>query len=328
MDFHWGVEEENSFQEIKSALTKDPVLAHFNQQDPICLKTDASIIGVAGILLQRQNGDWRIITCCSRSTTNCERNYGITDLEGLAIVYSLIKLGNYLLGRHFLILTDHCALCALKLKMPNSPRLRRWALLLSEFNFSIHYIKGTQHNDVHCLSRAPVDVAEDNYLDGKVLVSLTATLIITVVVPLDLARWKKESEEDSDAVPHYIKARSRQKGYKLLNALLYLDDKLFVPKTIRKELIYEKHDETPGGHGGIRATLDRLRSYWWPKMALEVREYISSCDNCQRNKVERQMPVGTMFSFNSQYPLDLVEMDVLGPLPMASHLTSHACTNA
>lgn len=51
--FTWGNEEEQSFQNIKTALTNDPVLAHYNYKDPVILKTDASINGIAGILLQR-----------------------------------------------------------------------------------------------------------------------------------------------------------------------------------------------------------------------------------------------------------------------------------
>lgn len=173
--FEWGPEQANAFANIKKALTSDPVLAPFNQKDPLCLKTDASLVGVAGILLQRQGDDWRIITCCSRSTSAAERNYSITDLEGLAIVYCIQKLRNYLLGRHFTILTDHCALCSLKTRMSKNPRLRRWAILLSEFDFSIRYVKGQLHNDVDCLSRAPVDTAEDEYLEGKVLVSIKSS---------------------------------------------------------------------------------------------------------------------------------------------------------
>lgn len=148
---------------------KNPILANFNHTDPIALKTDASHQGVAGILLQRQDDDWKIVVCTSRKLSIHEMNYGISDLEGLAIIYCVSKFRNYLLGKHFSILTDHCALCSLKTKMTNNPRLRRWAILLSEYDFDIRYVKGNQHCDVDCLSRAPVDSAEDHYLGNKIL---------------------------------------------------------------------------------------------------------------------------------------------------------------
>lgn len=116
-------------------------------------------------MLQQQNNIWHVITCCSRRLSKAEENYGASELEGLALVYCVTKLRNYLLGKHFTILTDHCGLCNLKSRMPHSARLRRWSILLSEFDFTIKYIKGSAHQDVDCLSRAPVDDATDPYLD-------------------------------------------------------------------------------------------------------------------------------------------------------------------
>lgn len=129
------------------------------------VKTDASKNGITGILLQQQNGEWRIIECCSRQLTPSERNYAITELEGLAVVYSVTKFRHYLLGRKFQILTDHCSLCVLKSKMPQSSRLRRWALVLSESDFDIVFTNGSLHKDVDCLGRAPVTDEVDPYLD-------------------------------------------------------------------------------------------------------------------------------------------------------------------
>ena len=106
------------------------------------------------MLLQSHNGDWKLICCTSRSLSLAEKQYGITELEGVAIVFAVQKFRPYLLGRHFLILTDHCALCALKSKMLQQPRLRRWALVLSEYDFEIKYRNGSDHCDVDCLNHA------------------------------------------------------------------------------------------------------------------------------------------------------------------------------
>lgn len=314
-EFKWSKEQDNAFKKIKLALTEDPVLAHFNQTDPVCVKTDASVVGVAGILLQRQRDEWRIKTCCSRNTTKEEKNYGITDLEGLAIVYTLTKFRNYLLGRPFTIITDHCALCALKLKNPSSARLHRWAIVISEYDFSIKYISGKKHSDVDCLSRCPVDEAYDRYVQDKVLLTFETVSPVGMVVPIDIQKWKGLSQTDPEAQPHYAKAKARDKGYRTLNGLLYYEDRLFVPSELRKEVLSEAHEEPPSGHGGVRATLQRLSRYWWPKMAQKVREYISTCDICLGCKKDRQKPVGDMFSFEASFHLDLVAMDILGPMP-------------
>lgn len=149
-------------------LSKNATLAHFNHKDQIRVKTDASEKGIAGMLLQKQGDDWKLVTCCSRRLTDSESNYGITDLEGLAVVYTGTKLRPYLLGKSFQIIVDHCAVCVLSKRTPKSARLARWEIVLSEFNFEVVYTKGNQYCDVDCLSRAPVDDPTDPYLEGCV----------------------------------------------------------------------------------------------------------------------------------------------------------------
>ena len=108
--FNWGEEEQRSFVEIKNKLASSITLTHLNSRDPIFLKTDASLIGVAAILIQEQNKELRIVACVSRHLKPAEKNYSPMEIEALAIIYALQKFRHYLLGRHFKIITDHSAL--------------------------------------------------------------------------------------------------------------------------------------------------------------------------------------------------------------------------
>lgn len=49
--WQWGPEQQYSFAKLREAFASDPVVAHFNHTDPLALKTDASRVGVKGILL-------------------------------------------------------------------------------------------------------------------------------------------------------------------------------------------------------------------------------------------------------------------------------------
>ena len=51
-----------------------------------------------------------VIAYASRTLSKPERNYEVTRWELLAIVYGLKTYKQYLLGRHFVIRTDHAAL--------------------------------------------------------------------------------------------------------------------------------------------------------------------------------------------------------------------------
>jgi hypothetical protein len=64
------------------------------------------------------------------------------DLELVAIVHALKIWRHYLLGKRFVLLTDHGGLRY----MFNQPKLNviqaSWMALLSEFDFEIKHIKG------------------------------------------------------------------------------------------------------------------------------------------------------------------------------------------
>ena len=73
---------------------------------PFVLQTDASAFGLGAVLEQ----DNHVIAYTSRTLTKCEQNYSVIQKECLAIVYALKQFRHYLLGRKFLLLTDHAPL--------------------------------------------------------------------------------------------------------------------------------------------------------------------------------------------------------------------------
>lgn len=295
--FVWEEEQKEAFRMLIATLAENATLAHFNHTDPLMLKTDASKYGIAAILLQQQDGDWKMITCCSRRLSSSEQNYGITHLEGLAIVYSVQKLRSYLLGKLFTIVTDHAALSVLGKGTTSNVRLRRWALILSEFNFEIRYTKGKLHEDVDCLSRAPVNDELDDYIDNKVY---------HVYVPTDLLDWiSSYTDEESQGI--FDDATNERNEYKLRHGAIYYRNLLYVPESKRLELVVNAHQGT--GHGGTRVTAVKLSEFYWPEMTEYIKKVVESCHSCQLRKAERAKPAGRMFHHEASEPLEIVAVD-------------------
>ena len=73
----------------------------------------------------------------SRKLSQAERNYTMTEREGLAMIYSLQKFRHYLLGSHFNFFIDHSALNYLVNKPVLEGRICRWFLLFQEFYFEV-----------------------------------------------------------------------------------------------------------------------------------------------------------------------------------------------
>ena len=79
----------------------------------------------------------------SRSLTGSERIYVAYELEMYAMVRAVENFRVFLLGREFLLRTDHAALRnLLKRDLPAITRVERWILRLSEYTFRIEHQKG------------------------------------------------------------------------------------------------------------------------------------------------------------------------------------------
>ncbi|KAG1535988.1 hypothetical protein G6F49_013064 [Rhizopus delemar] len=89
----------------------------------------------------------------SRGLKPNETNYAPTKLECLAVIWAVKHFRPYLLGKKFMIITDHSALTGL-LKTPNPTGIiARWIVTLSEYDFDIKYRPGRVHESADFLSR-------------------------------------------------------------------------------------------------------------------------------------------------------------------------------
>ena len=70
------------------------------------LLTDASAVGLGAVLEQ----EGHVIAYVSRTLPEPERRYSVIQRECLAVVYALKQFYHYLLGRTFLLITDHAPL--------------------------------------------------------------------------------------------------------------------------------------------------------------------------------------------------------------------------
>jgi len=153
--FNWTPEYDESFEQLKNALVTSPVLAMPNDHDFFILDTDACDVSVGAVLSQVQDGMERVIAYASRSLSKQERNYCVTRKKLLAVVYYARAFRQYLLGRKFLIRTDHSALQWLRSTPEPIGQQARWYEILEEFDFQIVHRPGRNHGNADTLSRRP-----------------------------------------------------------------------------------------------------------------------------------------------------------------------------
>ena len=160
--WNWTENDTKIFQDIKHELTSDCLVVHYQDDLPLVLTVDACEYGVGAVLQHRYNdGSLKLIAASSRTLDNSEKNYASIDREALAIMFGVAKFERYLLGREFILQMDHRPLTRIfgnKEGLPKvaSSRLTRWALQLSNFNYKIEYIAGSENNLADSLSRLPL----------------------------------------------------------------------------------------------------------------------------------------------------------------------------
>lgn len=103
------------------------------------------------------------------------------------------------------------------------------------------------------------------------------------------------------------------------DGILTKDGKAYIPKdaSLRAEIMRLCHDDPHSSHFGTAKTLKLIqRYYYWESMAAEVKEYVLTCDRCQRTKSARHRPYGELASLpHPGGPWQEISMDFITDLP-------------
>ncbi|OWZ08465.1 hypothetical protein PHMEG_00018991 [Phytophthora megakarya] len=129
MEWQWTEAQKFAFERVKMLLTTRPLLLYPNFKLP-----------------------FRLVN------SKAEANYSITELECLAVVWTIKTFRPYLYGRAFTLITDHSALKWLMTRTNLAGRLHRWSLVLQEYEFQVEYRPGATNLVADALSGAPAVV--------------------------------------------------------------------------------------------------------------------------------------------------------------------------
>lgn len=161
--FQWKFAQSKAFHQLKQMLTSAPLFLHYPVPDtPLILTTDASGIGIGGVLQQKIEGNLHNLYYHSQVLTPCERKYSTIEKEALAIYKCIIRMRPLLLGRQLTLVTDHCPLCHIMTKTVNNARVNRIAILIQEYNIDkVVHIDGRQNCLPDYLSRYPRELNDE-----------------------------------------------------------------------------------------------------------------------------------------------------------------------
>ena len=297
----WGSLQRKAFQKVKGLLKSNKVLTHFDDQLPLLLECDASPYGVGAVLSHHlPNGSEKPVAFASRTLSKAETNYSHLDKEALAIIYGIKKYHQYLYGRHFEIKTDHKPLThifneAKAIPTMASGRIQRWALLLSAYDYTIHYKQGKTNANADALSRLPVpsEVTETpipaevihlmEHLDATPLSCsqirrwTDQDLTLSKVKRCVLEGWPDRPDCKEDLSPYV----QRRLEFGVEEGCVLWGCRVVVPQKGRERALEMLHE----AHPGMARMKALARSYmWWPGMDKEIERYVKGCQDCQSTR--------------------------------------------
>lgn len=179
--FKWTAWCEAAFTTLKKQLCRKSELSfpllHQNAP-PLKVFCDASYYSVGAVLAQEQLNpvtkqvEILPIAFASRTLNSTEQNYETYRKELLAVCYSCKTFEKYLFGKKFELYSDHKPLTYIFTSKNLKGVFIRYALYLSQFDFEIRFIKGTENKAADSLSRLLIENGKLRYApetadDGK-----------------------------------------------------------------------------------------------------------------------------------------------------------------
>ena len=187
----WTPRAMAAFQNIKLAINSCPKLYFLDDVSPIYLHTDASDYGIGAYLFQVVKGIEHPIIFLSSNFKREQMRWSAADKECYAIVWAFKHLEHLIRDRYFILRTDHKNLTYLNLE--NSGKIKRWKILIQEFNCGVEHIVGVDNFVADDFSRliSHIEKSESNKVD--IPTEATFTSDTDQALPMPDSSLEKES---------------------------------------------------------------------------------------------------------------------------------------
>ena len=334
--FDWSPECQSAFDKLKNSLSSAGVLALPRDEGTFILDCDASDKAIGAVLSQIQDGEERSICYGSQLYDKHQQNYNVTRKELLAMITFVKKFRQYLLGRPFIIRTDHAALQWLKSTPEPIGQQARWLEILEEFDFSVQHRPGTKHINADALSRRIGSVEStnsqpvgDNAVDwpgeqrADPDLAFICQLLETGETPPTPDQVTDRSADLKTLLSQFQRLSLTSDGTLCREFTVNSTGRRYlqkiVPSSMRSSVADELHKGLNGGHLRLRRARTRLQSrFYWPHWSTDVRLAKHRCPQCSKYHKPRPKHQGALQPLQTGEPWERLSIDITGPHPVSS----------
>jgi transposase InsO family protein len=296
----WTPELLKTFEACKRSLSQATLLAHPDANAELAIVADASDTCIGAALQQRTRKGWQPLAFFSRKLNTAQRKYGAYDRELLAIYEAIRYFRHMVEARTFTIYTDHKPLVfAFKQNSEKcSPRQFRYLDYIGQFSTDIRHVPGKDNVVADALSRVEAISAPVSYKS--------------------IAEAQKDDPELDALLQSETALQMHSRQLEGTNLTIYYDtstsvERPFVPTALRRQVFNSFHCLA---HPGVAASARLVsRSFVWPSMKKDCKEWARSCIACQRSKITRHVSAPVKHFDVPDARFDHVHIDLVGPLP-------------
>ncbi|GFU73429.1 retrovirus-related Pol polyprotein from transposon 412 [Trichonephila clavipes] len=281
--FQWTNECEDSFLQLKEALTSSPILIYPQPDKPFILDTDASNESVGAVLSQEIDGHERVVAYWSQ------------------VARWIQRLNEYYFDIRHRKGSSHGNADALS-RRPCPENCRHCSRVETKYDYAIRQITTS------------TATPPDPWSDEKVREDQMADPDIKPLIEFMESSSNKPSWQDISAYSPTTKQYwALWNSLHLRNGVLYRkfeseDGKTFrwqlvLPRSRIPEVLKELHGSPTGGHFGVMKTLHRVRErFCWGKVRADVEQWCKSCDACSARKGPKIRSRGSCIATMLEHP--------------------------
>lgn len=297
----WSEECQKSFNKIKDLLCSQPILAIFDQNLPINIYTDASLLGIGAVLKQTQsNGKEKPVAYFSKKLNETQKRKKAIYLECLAIKEAVRYWQYWLINKPFTVFSDHKPLENMNIKSRTDEELGDLTYYLSQYNFKIKYAPGKNNLEADCLSRNPVLEPDENMDEQLKIVNL-----------IKLKDILEDQDKNEDIQRRKDRLISKHDVY---YKKVKKKEKIILSERFSTDFIKNIHENLC--HIGIKQIHKKIGPFYTAKnLTKNIKRICKSCTVCRKNKSRGQDKFGLMSHLGpATKPFEITSIDTIGGL--------------
>ncbi|XP_075645153.1 uncharacterized protein LOC142616170 [Castanea sativa] len=215
--FHWTKKALLAFNELKAAVAQPLVLALPDFSKPFIIECDASRYGLGVVLMQEH----RPIAYHSQPLKGKHLHLSTYETKLLALATTVKKGRPYLLGRPFIVKTNHQSLKFLLEQKVATPAQQKWLAKLLGYAFIVEYKKGVENKVADALLKRSDCIPMSGQHEDFPKASCLLLLSIPDPTCLHILRDSYSQDQVIQQLITSIQAGSAPKGFTWQNNLVF-----------------------------------------------------------------------------------------------------------